>query len=80
MNDRNKPAGEPGASYLVGVAAASIAICAIVLTGALTVRTLAVAAPSVSTERAAADETPAYYFPAQYVNQATTIEPMPPTF
>jgi len=36
--------------------------------------------PSVSIERTAADETPTVYFPAQYVNQATTIEPTPPTF
>lgn len=80
MNYSNKPARISRDFTLVGIAAAAIATCAILLTGALTVRTLAAPAPSVSIERAAVDETPTVYFPAQYVNQATTIEPMPPTF
>jgi hypothetical protein len=29
---------------------------------------------------AATFDSPTVYFPAQYVNQATEIEPMPPTF
>jgi len=80
MNDRNQPAGESGAIYLVGLAAAAIVTCAVLLIGALTVRSLAAATPDISIERPAAVETPADYFPAQYVNQATPIEPMPPTF
>jgi hypothetical protein len=80
MFDRNKPAGEPGGLYLVGLAAAAITMCAVLLGGALTVRSLSAATPEISIERPAAFETPADYFPAQYVNQATRIEPMAPTF
>jgi hypothetical protein len=80
MSTRNSSTGESGALYLVGLAAAAIVTCALILGGALTVRSLAAATPDVSIERPAAVETPTEYFPAQYVNRGTTIEPMPPTF
>jgi hypothetical protein len=80
MIDRNPSTGKATGSYALGLAAASIAILALVVTGGLAVRTLAAAAPSVANERAVTNDTPAVYFPAQFVNQATEIEPMPPTF
>ena len=48
--------------------------------GAAAVLTPAAATPSVSTESTAAHESPFAYFPEQYVNQATEIEPVPSTF
>ncbi|MGH8623050.1 MAG: hypothetical protein ACRET3_13005 [Burkholderiales bacterium] len=64
MIDRNKPVRESGVSYPWAVA----------------VLPQAAATPGVSTERTANHDASAVYFPAQYVNQATDIEPMPPTF
>lgn len=40
----------------------------------------AAATPTVSIESTAAADGSTVYFPAQYVNQATEIEPMPPAF
>jgi hypothetical protein len=80
MINRSHFAREYGEAYPWALAVAGFAICTVLVTGALTARTVAVAAPSVSTERAATDDSPTVYFPAQYVNQATEIEPVPPTF
>lgn len=80
MNERDKVTGQSGHSHPVALAFTAIAVGAIVLAGSLTMRMQAVATPGVPAERAAIADTPTVYFPAQYVNQATEIEPMPPTF
>lgn len=80
MIHHKNPTGESGYSSLFALAIAAVAICATLAMGAAAVLTPAAATPSVSTERGAAHESPFAYFPAQYVNQATEIEPMPPTF
>ena len=80
MIDRSKLARESGITNPWMLAVGAFAICAVLVTGALSARTVAVAATSASTERASTDERPTAYFPAQYVNQATEIEPLPPTF
>jgi hypothetical protein len=78
--NRSKLIRESGMTYPWALAVAGFALCAVLVTGALAVRTTAVAAPSVSTERVATEDSATVYFPAQFVNQATEIEPMPPTF
>jgi len=75
MIDRNKHVRELGMSYPWALAVAGIAIFAVVVTGSFTMRMQAIAAPSAATV-----DSPTVYFPAQYVNQATEIEPLPPTF
>ena len=80
MIDRNKHVRELGMSYPWALAVAGIAIFAVVVTGSFTMRMQAIAAPGASTESAATVDSPTVYFPAQYVNQATEIEPLPPTF
>jgi hypothetical protein len=80
MIDRSKLARESGMTYPRVLAVAGFAIFAVVVTGAFTMRMQAIAAPSASTERAVTVDSPTVYFPAQYVNQATEIEPLPPTF
>ena len=80
MIDRSKLARESGITSPWALAVAILALCAFLVTGAVTLWTVALAAPGVSTERSATADTPTVYFPAQYVNQATDIEPMPPTF
>lgn len=80
MIDRRKLVRESGMTYPWALAVTGLAICAVLVTGALTVRMQAVAAPSASTEPAAAVDSPTVDFPAQDVNQATEIEPLPPTF
>lgn len=80
MINRKNPAGESGFSNPFVLAFTAIAICGSLAMGATAVLTPAAATPSVSTESTAVHESPFVYFPAQYVNQATKIEPMPPTF
>jgi hypothetical protein len=50
------------------------------MVGSMTTRMEAAATPGISAEPTTIGEAPFVYFPAQYVNQATDIEPMPPTF
>jgi len=61
-------------------AVTAIAICAVLVAAAAALLTPAVATPGVSTQSSApvvaVGDGPAY-FPAQYVNQAKTVEPMP---
>jgi len=80
MINRNQPAGESGYSNTYALTVTAVAICAALAMGAAAVLTPAAATPSVSMEGTAAHESPFAYFPEQYVNQATEIEPMPPTF
>ena len=80
MIDRNKTTGQSGRSQFVALAITAIAVGAIVMVASMNMRTETVAAAGVAGQAAAADEAPFVYFPAQYVNQATEIEPMPPTF
>jgi hypothetical protein len=80
MINRKNPAGESGYSNLYVLAVTAIAISASLAMGAAAVLTPAAATPSVSTESTSAHDSPFVYFPAQYVNQATEIEPLPPTF
>ena len=80
MINRKLPAGESGFSHPYAFAVTAIAICATLAMGTAAVMTPAAATPSASTESAAAPESPFAYFPAQYENQATEIEPMPSTF
>ena len=80
MNNRKNPAGESGYSNTFVLGVTAIAICAALSMGAAAVLTPAAATPSVSTESTAAHESPFAYFPEQYVNQATEIEPVPSTF
>jgi len=79
MINRNHPAGESGFSNPFMLAIGAIAVCAALAMGAVAARTSA-PTPGVSTASAAAHESPFAYFPAQYENQATEIEPMPSTF
>jgi len=58
-------------------AVTAIAICAVLVAAAAAVLAPAVATPSVSTHNTATYAGPAGYFPAQFVNQAKEIEPMP---
>lgn len=62
-----------------GLAVAAIAIIAI-MTGAVALLAPGMMTPEVSAAPTAPDSEPFVYFPAQYVNQATEIEPAPPTF
>jgi len=80
MINRKNPAGESGNSNPVVLAFTAIAICSALAMGAAAVLTPAAATSNVPTESTAAQESPFAYFPAQYVNQATEIEPMPSTF
>jgi len=80
MINRKNPAGESGNSNPVVLAFTAIAICSALAMGAAAVLTPAAATPNASTESSATHESPFAYFPEQYVNQATEIEPMPSTF
>lgn len=79
MINRKNAASESGYSNPFALAVTAIAISAVVM-GAVAGRTPAAATTNVSIESTAAYVEPTTYFPAQYVNQATEIEPMPPTF
>lgn len=79
MNDRNKTTGQSGHSHPVALAFTAIAVGAIVMVGSMNMR-MEAAATAGPAQAAAADVAPFVYFPAQYVNQATEIEPLPPTF
>jgi hypothetical protein len=78
MNDRNRTAGQSGHSHPLALAFVAIAVGAIVMVGSMSTRMEAAANPGA--EPSTIGETPFVYFPAQYVNQATEIEPMSPTF
>jgi hypothetical protein len=80
MINRKNTAGESGYSNPFVLAITAIAICGALAMGAAAGLTPAAATPNVSTECTAAHESPFAYFPEQYVNQATEIEPMPSTF
>ena len=80
MIDRNRTTGQSGHSHPLALAFVAVAVGAIVMVGSMTTRMEAAAITSVSAEPTTIGETPFVYFPAQYVNQATEIEPMPPTF
>jgi len=80
MTNRKNPASEPGYSNAFTLAVTAMAISAVLLMGAVAALTPAAATSNVSIENIAAYDVPTAYFPAQYVNQATEIEPMPPTF
>ena len=75
-------AGQSGSANTVALAVAAIALCALVI-GAADMLAPAAATPDASTN---STETSAVvgdgpgYLPAQLVNQAKDIEPMPPTF
>lgn len=69
---------ESGYTNTFALAVTAIVACVGLAMGAVGV--LASATPSVSTEVTAVNDIPTAYFPAQYINQATEIEPMPPTF
>jgi hypothetical protein len=58
----------------------AVAISAALVMGTVAGLTPEAATPSVSTQSVAAYDVSTAYFPAQYVNQATEIEPMPATF
>lgn len=62
-----------------GLAVVAIAI-GTVLTGAVALFAPGMVMPEVSAATTAPEGEPFVYFPAQYVNQATEIEPAPPTF
>jgi hypothetical protein len=78
MINRDNSTGESFYANSFARAVMAIVLCAGLAMGAVGV--LASATPSVSTETTAVYDSPTAYFPAQYVNQATEIEPMPPTF
>jgi hypothetical protein len=78
MINRDNSTGESFYSNSFALAVIAIVMCAGLTMGAVGV--LASGTPSVSTETTAIYDSPTTYFPAQYVNQATEIEPMPPTF
>ena len=80
MNARNRTTGQTGHSHPLALAFVAIAVGAIVMVGSMTNRMEAAANLGVSAEPTTVGETPFVYFPAQYVNQATEIEPTPPTF
>ena len=80
MINRKNPAREFGNSNTCALAVTAAAICAALAMGAAAVLTPAAATPSASMESTAAHDSPFAYFPEQYVNQATEIEPVPSTF
>jgi hypothetical protein len=80
MINRKNAASESGYSNLFALAVTATAISAVLVMGTVAALSPAAATPNVSTENLAAYGGPTAYFPAQYVNQATEIEPMPPTF
>lgn len=80
MINRKNPAAETGYSSPFTLAVAAVAVCAALAMVTVAVRTPAAATSNVSTEGAAAQEGSFVYFPAQYENQATQIEPLPATF
>jgi hypothetical protein len=61
-------------------AATFFAIGAISMAGVVAVLTPSAMTPDVVAATTAPKNEPFAYFPAQYVNQATHIEEMPPTF
>jgi hypothetical protein len=63
----------------IALAAVAIAIGSIV-TGAVAMLAPGASAPGYAAESKEPVSEPFVYFPAQYVNQATEIEPAPPTF
>ena len=79
MIDRSKISGEYGRSYSVVLGITACFFLASAVTTGLTVRTLSAATPGIAAEPAATGEAHFVYFPAQYVNQATEFEPLPPT-
>lgn len=78
MIDRKNSAGESGSTNPWVLAAG--AICAVLVMAAA----IALVPPTPPLEISSADATtfagPTGYFPAQFVNQAKEIEPLPPTF
>lgn len=72
MIDRKNTAGEPGFFNLYTLGVAAIAVCA---TGVAVLLTPAEATSKASST--ATYEGPTSYLPAELVNQATEIEPMP---
>jgi hypothetical protein len=80
MINGNSYSSELGQVNRLALAVVGFALFAIVMSGAVAVLTKSEAAtPEISATATASNE-PFVYFPAQYVNQATEIEPMPPTF
>lgn len=79
MNDRTKTTGQSGHSHPLALAFIAVAVGVIVAAGSMNMR-MEAAATSGVVGQPAANEEPFVYFPAQYVNQATEIEPLPPTF
>jgi len=57
-----------------------VAIGALAFAGAVAVLTPSAMTPEVMAATTAPESEPFVYFPAQYVNQSTEIEPAPPTF
>jgi hypothetical protein len=78
MINRNNFTSESGYTNSFALAVTAVVACVGLAMGAVGV--LASATPGASTEITAVYDSPTAYFPAQYVNQATEIEPMPPTF
>jgi hypothetical protein len=79
MINSSNAARDYGSSILFALAVTWVAASAALAMGAVTGLTSNPATPRISAASAAAD-THYAYFPAQYVNQATEIEPLPPTF
>ena len=75
MFDRKNPAGASGYSSPFALAVTAIAICLGVAMGTAAALSPKAATPEVSA--AATYDGPAGYLPAQLVNQAKDIEPMP---
>lgn len=79
MINSSNAAKVSGSSILFALAVTWVAISAALAMGAVTGLTSDRATPRISAASAAAN-TYYVYLPAQYVNQATEIEPLPPTF
>ncbi|HSE00016.1 MAG TPA: hypothetical protein VLB72_04680 [Burkholderiales bacterium] len=79
MINSSNSARNTGSSILFALAVTWVATSAALAMGAVSGLTSDPATPGISAASAAAD-THYAYFPAQYVNQATEIEPLPPTF
>ena len=85
MTNRTSLAGQSGSSNPYAVAFAALVICTAMAMGAAAVRAPVVAstgasAPGTATKESIGVDRATVYFPAQYVNQAKKIEPMPATF
>jgi hypothetical protein len=80
MINRKNAVRESGQSKLFALTFTAIVTLAALMMGTAAMLTPEAANSNVATQSVAAYDVPTAYFPAQYVNQATEIEPMPPTF